>query len=248
MIVWRGWGILVVVLSFAPLLLVQVLGDAVLGQGYFGAHRWPKFVALVLAALLVWTFARILDSRPGRVVVDPETGERITLGGGDHLFFVPVRYWAVLLLLAGIGFGVLGPASPAAEASLAPSSEGRPDVAQPSPITALPQQVRTSLSVSSEDLSGRWGGTPGADGVREVVVIESQDADGFVGRSFFEDRSGTMLGGGHGTLSGTVGDGQITFTIERGGREFVWTGTRPDSGTLTGGFDGLSKNDVYRKE
>jgi hypothetical protein len=101
MLVWRGWGILVVVLSFAALLLTQVASDAMFGEGYYAARGWPKFVGLALAAAFVWLFSRLLDARSGRVVIDKETGEQLTLRGGEHLFFVPVRVWPPLLLVAG---------------------------------------------------------------------------------------------------------------------------------------------------
>lgn len=248
MIVWRGWGILVVVLSAAPLLAMQILGDAVLGDGYYVGHRWPKFAALVVAAAVVWVFSRILDSRPERVVIDQQTGQQLTLGGGDHLFFVPVRFWPALLLLAGVGFGLFGPTGRAAQAAVPPGAQPVADIRKPSsPITAVPQQVRASLADVSDDLSGRWNGTAGADGVREVVVIESQDAEGFTGRSFFEDRSGATLGA-PGSVSGSLLDGQVTFTIARDGREFVWSGSRTDAGrTLAGRFDGFSNDATYRR-
>jgi hypothetical protein len=248
MIVWRGWGILVVVWSVVPLLLMQLLGDAVLGSGYYTSHRWPKFAALVMAAVFVWVFSFVLDARPGRVVIDAQTGERLTLGGGDHLFFVPVRYWPALLLLAGVGFGLFGPASPAAEASPRASSPHAAEPARPTPMTALPQQVRTSLAAASGNLSGRWNGTAGADGIHEVVVIESQDAAGFAGYSFFEDANGTAVGG-RGTVSGSLIDDQITFTLARDGREFVWVGTKTDGGaTLTGRFEDFSNDATYRRQ
>jgi hypothetical protein len=123
MIVWRGWGIVVVVLSGAALLLTQLAGDAILGAGFYTAHRWPRFVGLALAAGLVWLFSRILDARPGRVVIDQETGEQLTLRGGDHLFFVPLRFWPPLLLVAGLGFALFGPASPAVQARVHPSPQ-----------------------------------------------------------------------------------------------------------------------------
>jgi hypothetical protein len=247
MIVWRGWGILVVVWSVVSLLMTQIAGDAVLGAGYYTSHRWPKFVALALAAVLVWVFSFVLDARPGREVIDAQTGERLKLGGGDHLFFVPVRYWPVLLLLAGAGFGLFGPASPTAEASRRPSQQASAP-GRPAPMTAVPQQVRTSLAVASGDLSGQWNGTAGSDGVHEVVVIESQDAAGFTGYSLFEDANGTAVGG-RGTVSGSLIDDQITFTLARDGREFVWIGTRTDGGaTLTGRFEGFSNDATYRRQ
>lgn len=109
MLIWRGWGILVFVLGLAPALLVQLAGDAVLGQGYYVAHRWPKFVALALGAGLVWLLARVLAGRPARVLVDKATGEEVTVSGGDHLLFVPVRFWPPVILLFGIWLGLFGP-------------------------------------------------------------------------------------------------------------------------------------------
>jgi hypothetical protein len=251
MIVWRGWGILVVVLAAVPLLVVQLAVDVVLGHGYYVSHGWPKFVALAQAAMLVWMFARVLDSRPGRVVVDQQTGQQLTLGGGDHLFFLPVRYWPALLLLAGIGFGFFGPTSlafSAPQASVSPSPERASESARPAPMTAVPQQVRASLAEATGDLSGRWDGTPGRDGIREVLVIESEDAERFAGRSFFEDSRGEALPG-QGTITGTLSDGQVTFTISRDGHEFVWTGSRTDSGrTLTGQLEGYSNDATYRRQ
>jgi hypothetical protein len=245
MLIWRGWGILVVVLAFAPLLLMQLAGDAMLGDGYYVAHRWPKFVGLALAAALVWLFSRLLDARPGRVVIDKETGEQLTLRGGDHLFFVPVRFWPPLLLLAGVGFAVFSPASPAAQERLHPSSQRPSGDVRP---VGEPSAAPVSEAVASGDLAGRWSGSPGPDGIREVVVIESQDGESFAGRSFFEDSAGTVLAGGRGAVSGATSDEQITFTITRDGQDFVWTGTRTDSGrTLTGQFEGFSNDATYRR-
>jgi hypothetical protein len=248
MIVWRGWGILVVVLSAVPLLIVQLATDAVLGHGYYLTHGWPKFVALAQAAMIVWMFGRVLDSRPGRVVIDQQTGQRLTLDGGDHLCFVPVRYWPVLLLLAGIGFGLFEPAAPAAHASRPPSPQPAAATSRPAPITALPQQVRASLADATGDLSGRWNGTTGRDGIREVLVIESQDAESFAGRSFFEDSSGAELATGQGVVSGALSDERVTFTLSRDGHDFVWTGARTDAGrTLTGQLEGYSNDATYRR-
>ena len=247
MIVWRGWGILVVVLSFVPLLVVQLLADAVFGNGYYTAHGWPKFVSLALAAAFVLVFSRVLDSRPGRVVVDHKTGERLTLGGGNHLFFVPVRYWPALLLLAGVGFGLFGPTSPAADASRPPAPQLSSDSATSTAVTAVPQQVRTSLAAASGSMAGRWSGSPGADGIREVLVVDSQDGESFAGRSFFEYADGTALGAG-GTVSGSAADDRITFTVARDDREFVWIGTKANAGhALVGRFEGLSNDAIYRR-
>ena len=122
-------------------------------------------------------------------------------------------------------------------------------VSEPAPRHPAIAAAYAAPAVAGSDLSGRYSGTPGADGSREVVVIETQSADGFAGRSFFEDASGTTLGGGQGTLSGSASsDGQVTFTISRDDRELVWTGRTLDAGrTLTGRFEGFSTDATYRR-
>jgi hypothetical protein len=247
MIIWRGWGILVVALAAGPLLVTPWLADAVLGDGYYASHGWPKFVALASAAVIVWLFSKMLDTRPGRVVVDPHTGERVTIGGGDHLFFVPVRIWPALLLAAGIGFAMFGPVPPAApEASRAAAGQADASLT-PALDTTLPQQVRASLAAATGELAGRWTGTVGRDGIREVVVIEAHNADGFRGRSFFEDGAGVAVGG-RGSVSGTSSDGEMTFTISRDGSDLVWSGSKTvDGRALVGRFDGNSTDAIYRR-
>jgi len=248
-IVWRGWGIVVVGLAFAALLVTQVAVNALLGAGYYTAHGWPKFAGLAVAAAFTWVLSSVLAGRPGRVVIDAQTGEQLTLGGGDHLFFVPVRFWPHVLLVAGLVFAVMGNASPTAQASLpspAPTSasEGAP---VDGPVAAL--QVAKDTAAMASGLLGRWSGAPGADGVREVLVIDAQDASVFGGHSFFEDGTGMAAAGGQGTVSGTVTGDQVTFTITRDSHDFVWNGTRTDTGrTLSGQFDGFSHDATYHRE
>lgn len=164
------------------------------------------------------------------------------------------RGWGIVVGLALATLLVTGlvactsNASPAAQASPpspAPTSagEGSPVAG---PVAAL--QVAKGTAATASGLMGRWSGTPGADGVREILVIDAQDASVFGGQSFLDDGSGTAAAGGQGTVSGTVTDDQVTFTITRDGRDFVWHGARTDAGrTLAGRFDGFSSDATYRR-
>jgi len=70
----------------------------------------------------------------------------------------------------------------------------------------------------------------------------------FVTRRDFLIATGTTAAGGQGTVSGSVTGDQVTFTITRDNRDFVWNGTRTDAGrTLSGQFDGFSNDATYRR-
>jgi hypothetical protein len=101
-IFWSGWGVLVVVVAFAGLILGQVLVDAVLGPGYYTSNSWPKLLASLIAAAAVWIVGVRLNSEPGRVLIDKASGQEITLRRRHTLFFVEMQYWAIPIALFGL--------------------------------------------------------------------------------------------------------------------------------------------------
>lgn len=82
MIIWRGAGILVLVIAFGSCILTQLaLGGVYTQQG------WPKFVALSIGAVIVFFSGRALNR-------DDRTGH--------SLFFIPMEYWSVLMIAMGV--------------------------------------------------------------------------------------------------------------------------------------------------
>ena len=105
MIVWQGFGFLVAVVSFAILVATQfATGVLTKDESYYGTHGWPKLLALWLAAAAVYALARYFDSRPGKVMIEKETGREVHLRRSHSLFFVPMKYWPYVLVVLGIVF------------------------------------------------------------------------------------------------------------------------------------------------
>ena len=106
MIIWSGWGFVVAVIGIGCLLLTELGVEAAMKDDqYYQNNGWPKLVALLIAAVIVWPLGRALNRpRPGRELIDTNTGERVVLpsGGGHSLFFIPVEYWAPLLVVLGV--------------------------------------------------------------------------------------------------------------------------------------------------
>ena len=98
MIIWSGLGFLVPVVAFATLLLTQAVADAVTGvEGYYSAHTGLQTTALLAAAVVLWFLGRYLNGKPGRRLIDEETGEAFVLRPRHTLFWIRMEYWAVAL-------------------------------------------------------------------------------------------------------------------------------------------------------
>jgi hypothetical protein len=102
MLIWSGLGILVPVLTIVVLCVTQAMTDSFLGEGAYTAHGLPKLMALWCSAAIMWLIGNALAKRPGRVLLDPQTGQQVLLKSNHTFFFIHVEYWAYLLLAFGI--------------------------------------------------------------------------------------------------------------------------------------------------
>jgi len=99
MIVWRGYGFLVVLLAVAGMVLGQ-LGVEALPEGY---RPGGAFVGLVLAAALVYGLHRLIEAKqPARVLVDKNTGQEVVFKPKHDLFFIPLKYWSLVLVVLAV--------------------------------------------------------------------------------------------------------------------------------------------------
>jgi hypothetical protein len=100
-VIWRGWGFIVLLFAFAA----AALAAAIIERG--GVHSAP-IIALIdlgasaLAALGIWAFTYKIDRRPGRVLIDKKTGREFTVRpSAGSLFFIKTRYWPYIVLVIG---------------------------------------------------------------------------------------------------------------------------------------------------
>ncbi|MFM2481696.1 hypothetical protein [Celerinatantimonas sp. YJH-8] len=98
-VIWRGWGILVVPIVIIITLAVVSMMD-MLPQGIAGhLHHFDITVAMILSAIAVWFVGCKLNNQPGRELIDRQTGQLVTLKTTHSLFFIPVQYWVIPLAL-----------------------------------------------------------------------------------------------------------------------------------------------------
>jgi hypothetical protein len=102
MIIWRGRGILVVIITFGCLLVTELLTRSVPRDNrYYQQYGWPKLVGFLIAAGLVWWLSQHEgDDSPG--VQNATRGS--VFREQDTLFFISVRYWPRILCVLGLVF------------------------------------------------------------------------------------------------------------------------------------------------
>lgn len=98
MLIWSGWGILVVPVTLLVGGSVTVLlGTLLNAAGLDRMAGLALVIGLLAAAGANWWVGQRLNGRPGRVLLDPATGQQVVLRRRHSLFFIPVQWWAVPL-------------------------------------------------------------------------------------------------------------------------------------------------------
>ena len=95
MIVWRGWGILSIVIALAAMAAVGMTTSLPANSWTW---RWHAAVALLVGAgVNFWAGWRL--NRRGRLVVDGASGRHFEVRGRHDLFFIPMEYWTVVFVI-----------------------------------------------------------------------------------------------------------------------------------------------------
>ncbi|KAB8058212.1 MULTISPECIES: hypothetical protein [Janthinobacterium] len=99
MLIWQGFGILGPLICLIVVVAAQALFGAALGEEYTKSHAWTLALAFLLAAAASWFAGVRLNNAPGRELIDPATQERVTLRTRHTLFWIPMQYIAVLMVV-----------------------------------------------------------------------------------------------------------------------------------------------------
>jgi hypothetical protein len=104
MLVWRGYGILVVVLAVVANIATNALAEHFWGKPLpHDIRGGAMFGGMLLAAALVYGLHLFVErSNQPRVVVDKATGQEITLKSAHDFFYVPIKFWPYILVVLGI--------------------------------------------------------------------------------------------------------------------------------------------------
>jgi hypothetical protein len=110
MIIWRGMGILALIIAVIVSLIVHETANSMLGipegiKHYRDAYKVRWIVSMGLSALACWFFGNWLESRElknTKVAIDKESGQEIRLISRHDMFWIPIRWWSIIWLVAGL--------------------------------------------------------------------------------------------------------------------------------------------------
>ena len=101
MIVWRGRGGAVALVTFLILLAVNFLADFFGGEGYWQENKIFLGLGCVFAGAFTLFLHRGTDYSK-RVLIDQKTGEAFSLEPKHDLFFIPIKYWPFIFAFFGL--------------------------------------------------------------------------------------------------------------------------------------------------
>jgi hypothetical protein len=101
-IISRGKGYLVFVIAFFLCLATDLAVTLVGGKGYWESHAWPLGCALLASGGLIRVVELQLAKQSGRVLIDEQTGQRVVLPSNHQFFFIPMKWWTVIVTAFGL--------------------------------------------------------------------------------------------------------------------------------------------------
>jgi len=101
MIIFSGLGFLVPIIGFGTLILVQYFAGQITGnEEYYQKNEWVRVLGIVLAALLIYILDQLLHRKVKRLS-DAEDVEEILKSKTHSLFFIPLKWWPLIIIVLG---------------------------------------------------------------------------------------------------------------------------------------------------
>jgi hypothetical protein len=105
MIIWKGWGILVPLITAFLVVITLILFESLMAPETF--TKYSNYIMSFgggLSALAVWVLGKKLNSGAERTLLDETSGEKVTIKANHSLFFINFEYWAIPLALLSAMF------------------------------------------------------------------------------------------------------------------------------------------------
>ena len=106
MLIHSGAGLLIPIMCFISFWFTRDFFDYTLsmGQGYFWVHSWTQMCATIVAAAACYGVGVYFNRHRHRTLIDKKTGEEVRDGSQHTFFFVPMHWWAFVVLIIGTYF------------------------------------------------------------------------------------------------------------------------------------------------
>lgn len=101
MIIWKGYGILVLIIAAAIGALFHSIFAGIGSNGDLGAA-----IGIILAGIAIWYAGNWFNApEKGQTFIDKKSGREVLIKPDHSLFFIKMQYWA--FIVGGIGLMML---------------------------------------------------------------------------------------------------------------------------------------------
>jgi hypothetical protein len=100
MLIWQGRGGLVPLVTFIIALTFNLLADELGGKGYWDKNNWLLGIALLISSAIIF-FVHLNTDQKTRQLIDQRSGERFNFTPKHTLFFIPMKWWSLVLTIMG---------------------------------------------------------------------------------------------------------------------------------------------------
>ena len=108
MLVWRGKGYLVPVITFGCSLLGELTFNAIYKDpNYYQTHSIPLASALLIAGAILWQIGNRSHESQGSLEVK-DFGKKFMVSRNDSFFWIPLKYWGPICLLLSLAAVIFG--------------------------------------------------------------------------------------------------------------------------------------------
>jgi hypothetical protein len=90
MLIWKGLGILVPIITFATIFIAKVITDGIFGKGASNASLLPKIFACLVCSCIFWFIGNAVNRNDE----------------GYSFFFIQIQYWAFVMPIIFLMFGL----------------------------------------------------------------------------------------------------------------------------------------------
>jgi len=102
MIIWKGWGILALLIPLILSWSIQFLADSVFGHDFYKTSTWAMPCVFIFSSFFVFLIGDKLNKKQGRILIDPKTHENVEIKTSHTFFFIPMQYWGILWIGVGL--------------------------------------------------------------------------------------------------------------------------------------------------
>lgn len=99
MILWKGKGILVLLITLAIAIIERLIVNQFIGPEVYQTEKWPIPLAITISASIVTFLGIRLNYDPSNHRFDPENTEPLPNKVVHSLFWIRMEYWGILLFI-----------------------------------------------------------------------------------------------------------------------------------------------------